>query len=558
MKLKSSFFYTLREDSKDEDSVSSNLLVKAGMMKKISAGIYMFMPLGLKVKDKIENIIREEMNNSGAQELLMPALIPEEEFIKSGRREAFGKDMFTLKDRYDRPYALGPTHEELFVNAATSKIKSYRDMPFNIYQIQDKFRDEIRPRYGLIRVREFTMKDAYSFDKDKEGLKISYDKMKQAYINMFDRMNINYRIVEADGGVMSDNLSEEFHAITDVGEDTLVLCETCDFASNTEVASVISKDINQEKPKTKEIINTPNVKTIDEVVNFLKVDESKTVKTLVYNVDGEVILCLVKGNRELNEVKLRKLLQADRLEMATEEELKSITDADFGSLGPIGISNKIVIDSEVKQMTNFVVGANKTDYHYINVNLTDFEVCISGDIVTIEEGDICPKCGKNIHFKKGIEIGNIFDLGTKYSENLDLRYADENNQLEYVHMGCYGIGPARCMASIVEQNNDDKGIIWPVAIAPYQVGIILIDDKNNEVANELYDTLNKNGIEALLDDRNERAGVKFNDMDLIGIPIKITIGKKINEGLVELKTRDGKIDMEVPLKEIINKIKEII
>ncbi len=561
MKLKNSFFYTIRDDIKDEELISGKLLVKSGMIKKTSSGIYMFMPLGLRVKQKIEDIIRDEMNKAGASEVLMPQLIAGEFFEASGRRNAFGDDMFSLKDRYNRDYVLGPTHEELFVMAAKEKIKSYKDMPFNIYQIGNKYRDETRPRYGLIRTREFTMKDAYSFDIDEKHTKISYQKMATAYNNMFDRMGIDYRVVKADTGAMGGKLSEEYQAVTDIGEDTLVLCDKCAFSSNIEVAPVKALELEKEQPKEMEMIHTPNVHSIEDICDFLKITADKMVKTLVYNVDGEIIMALVKGNRELNETKLRKLLKAQTITLATEEELQKITDASFGSLGPVDIKVKIVIDNEVNNMSNFVTGANKTDYHFINVNVKDFEVYQTGDIVNIKEGDICPYCGGTIYFKKGIEIGNLFDLGTKYSESLGLYYLDENNQQKPVDMGCYGIGTARCMAAIIEQNHDDKGIVWPMSVAPYKVGIVVVDTKDETMmmhALKLYDTLNEMGIDTILDDRSDRVGVKFNDMELIGIPIRITIGKKISDGLIELKTRDGQMDLTCPLEEATDIIYKII
>lgn len=561
MKLKSSFFYTVRDDIKDEDSTSGNLLVRSGMVKKTSSGIYMFLPLGLKVKQNVENIIRDEMNKAGANEVTMPLLIAGEIFEKSGRRHAFGNDMFSLQDRYERDYILGPTHEELFVMAAKEKIKSYRDMPFNLYQIGNKYRDEARPRYGLIRTREFTMKDAYSFDIDEAHTDIAYAKMAKAYNNIFDRMDIDYRVVKADTGAMGGLLSEEYQAVSEIGEDVLVLCDKCNFSSNIEIAEVKGQAFEKEEEKNMELVHTPGAHTINDIVEMLNISIDKTVKTLVCNVDGEIVFALVKGNRELNDTKLRKLLNAKEVEMATEEELQTVTDASFGSLGPLNIKAKIVIDNEVSTMSNFVVGANKTDYHYINVNLKDFEIYKTGDIINIEEGDTCPNCGGNIYFKKGIEIGNIFKLGTKYSESLGLYYLDENNEQKPVDMGCYGIGTARCVAAVVEQHNDEKGIIWPLEIAPFKVGIVLINSKDetmNKIANKIYDELNNQGIDTLLDDREERPGVKFNDMDLIGLPIKITIGKKASEGIVELKTRDGKIDIECSIDDIYHKIKEII
>lgn len=557
MRLSNSFFYTLRENVKDEESTSGNLLVRSGMVKKTSSGIYMFMPLGLKVKQKVENIIREEMNKAGALEMLMPSLLPSEVYEKAGRRDAFGDDMFSLKDRYKRDYVLGPTHEELFVMAAKEKIKSYRDMPFNLYQIADKFRDEARPRYGLIRTREFTMKDAYSFDKDEESLNVSYQKMTTAYHNIFDRLGLDYRVVKADTGAMGGLLSEEYQAVTEIGEDTLVLCDSCDFSSNIEIAQVKKCKEEKELEKSKEKIHTPNVCSIEDIVSFLNIDINKTVKTLVYNVDGEIIFALVKGNRELNDTKLRKLLGAKSIEMATSEELKEITSAQFGSLGPIGINAKIVIDNEVSTMKNFVVGANETNYHYINVNLSDFEVFKTGDIVNIKEGDVCPNCGGKIYFKKGIEIGNTFKLGTKYSESLDLYYLDEENISKPVVMGCYGIGSARCISALAEQKSDEFGLVFPRNVAPFEVGIILINKDDENIANKIYENLLENKFDVLLDDRNERPGVKFKDIDLIGVPIKIIVGKKAKEGLVEFKTRDGKINKEIKIENILKEIEKI-
>ena len=521
----------------------------------------MFMPMGLRVKRKIENIIREEMDRAGANEVLMPALIPSEIFHKSHRYDSFGPDMFKLNDRNNREFCLGPTHEELFVMAASEKIKSYRDLPFNIYQIQDKFRDEARPRFGLIRTREFTMKDAYSFDTNGETGEVSYQKMVTAYKNSFDRMGIDYRIVRADTGVMGGDLSEEFQAVTDIGEDVLVMCDSCDFGSNIEVAPVKAEAFEKEEAKQMKLIETPGAKSIEDIVSLLNIDIKKTVKTLVYNVDGEIVFALVKGDRDLNDTKLRKLLNAESVEMATEEELKTVTDASFGSLGPIGVKAKIIIDNEVANMSNFVCGANKTGYHYINVNLSDFEIYKQGDIVNIREGDTCPKCGGKIYFKKGIEIGNTFKLGTKYSEALNLNYLDEENHLKPVYMGCYGIGVARCMAAIAEQKADEHGLVWPVSVAPFTVCITIInvkDEIQNNLAMELYEKFNKLGIDVLLDDRDERAGVKFKDAELIGIPYRITVGKKAKDGILELKSRDGKIDTEVSKDKIVDEIKSYL
>lgn len=556
MKLSNSFFYTLRDDVKDEDSISGNLLVRSGMIKKSSSGIYMFMPLGLRVLKNIENIVRDEMNKSGASELLMPSLIHREIYEKSGRAKAFGSSIFELKDRFEKPYVLGPTHEELFVIAAKQKIKSYKDMPFTIYQIQNKFRDEPRPRYGLIRVREFAMKDAYSFDKDYEGLDKSYKIMYNAYKNIFDRMNINYKIVKADTGVMGGLLSEEFQAITSIGEDKLFNCDSCDYASNIEVAECVYKEINKDEKLNMQLVHTPNTKTIEEVSNFLKLPTTKLMKSVVVNADGEIILCLIRGDRELNSVKLSKLINATNIEMATPEEVSKISVQGF--VGPININTRVIVDNEISTMSNFVTGANKEDYHYINVNLSDFKYDIMGDIRLIDESDPCPKCGGKLNLVNGIEIGNTFKLGTKYSECLNLNYLDENNKLNPVVMGSYGIGIGRCMAAIVEQNSDEKGVIWPINIAPFKVVIVPINTKDENqmgYANKLYNELNNIGIDTMLDDRNERPGVKFNDMDLIGIPIRIVVGRTLQEGKVEVKLRNESESINMEIEKIVDYIK---
>ncbi len=562
MRLKNSFFYTLRENIKDEDSTSGNLLVRSGMIKKSSSGIYMYMPLGYKVLKNIENIIREEMNNAGAEELLMPVLSNEEYFETSGRLNSFGKEMFKVTDRFNKKYALGPTHEELFTVAASMKVKSFKDLPFNLYQIQNKFRDEARPRYGLIRLREFSMKDAYSFDKDEQGLSESYTNMYNAYKKIFGRLGINYKIVRADTGKMGGTLSEEFQAITDIGEDTIVLCDKCDFASNLEVcSSMVMESESREKILEKDLIKTPNAKTIEEVSEYLKEAKNKLVKTMIYKIDNKFYAVLVKGDSVINEDKLAKLMDAKEVELASEDEIKKKLKLNIGFIGPIGLNIPIIIDNEIEVMTNFIVGANKIDYHYKNVNLTDFEYSFKGDIKNVKEGDACPNCGGKLYFKKGIECGNIFKLGTKYSESFDLKYLDSENKLIPVQMGCYGIGLGRCLASIVEQRNDEKGIIWPISVAPYKVAIVVIDTLNvdqMDAANHLYKELKDLGIDTILDDRDIRPGVKFNDLDLIGIPIRITIGKKIVEHIVEIKKRSEEEVKETSIFDVIYHIQDII
>lgn len=562
MKLKNSFFYTIRENIKDEDSISGNLLVRSGMIKKTSSGIYMYLPLGLKVLENIKKIVREEMENAGSEEVLMPCLVNEEFYSKSNRLSSFGNDMFSLSDRYDKKYVLGPTHEEVFTIAALSKVKSFKDLPFNLYQINTKFRDESRPRYGLIRVREFLMKDAYSFDKDLEGLDNTYNAMFNAYKKIFARLGINYRIVKADTGSMGGLLSEEFQAITDIGEDTVVFCESCDYSTNIEVCECISSNTeSSEKKLEKDLVETKDAKTIEEVAKYLNEAESKLVKTLLYKIGDELYAVLVKGDSEVNELKLEKLFPGKEVRLAYEDEIKGRVNTCIGYVGPIDINIPVIMDNEVALMVNFIVGANKKDYHYKNVNIEDFKVDITADIRNIKEGDICPKCGKKLIFKKGIEIGNTFKLGTKYSESFNLMYTDKDNTLKPVVMGCYGIGIGRCLSAIVEQNNDENGIIWPMSIAPYKVAIVVVDIKNEfqmELANHLYQTFKEAGIETLLDDRNERAGVKFNDMDLIGIPIRITIGRKADEHIVELKRRTEDEINEISAFDILYKVQDII
>ncbi len=558
MKLKNSYFYTLREDVKDEDSVSGNLLVRSGMIKKVGAGIYMYLPLGLKVFNNIQNIVKEEMNKAGAEELLMPSLVPQEIYEASGRVNIFGSSIFKLNDRNNRPMVLGPTHEELFTIAAKSMVKSYKDLPFTLYQSADKFRDEPRSRYGLVRVREFFMKDAYSFDKDEEQLDKSYKAMFNAYKNIFDRIGVNYKIVKSSTGAMGGTLSEEFQALTDLGEDVLVLCDSCDYASNIDIASFKKKEDLEDELKL-EMVETPNMKTIDEVASFLNVNKSKTVKAMLMNINGELVAFFIRGDRELNETKVCKLFNVNEISFANDELIAS-SNCVPGFTGPIGLNCKVVIDEEVLTMKNFVVGANKEGYHFINCNVKDFKYDLVFDITNVLEGDVCPICGGKIYFKKGIEIGNTFKLGDKYARSLGLTYLDEENKEQYVTMGCYGIGIGRILASVVEQNNDSKGIIFPMSIAPYKVCIVYNSNDENSclVANDIYEKLTNLKIDTILDNRDVRLGVKFNDMDLIGIPIRITIGKKLVDNLVEVKKRWEENSLDVNVLEVVSYIEKLV
>ncbi len=561
MKLKNNYFFTLKENVKDEDSISGNLLVRSGMIRRTSSGIYMFLPLGNKVLENIKKIIREEMNKKGATELLMPSLIQEDVYVASGRRERFGKDMFSFKDRFDKNYCLGPTHEELFTMAASYYIKSYKNLHFNLYQIGDKFRDEPRPRFGLLRVREFLMKDAYTFDSNELGLDLSYKDMYEAYKNIFNRMKLNYLVVESDSGAMGGMLSEEFQAINKIGEDKLVFCTKCSYTSNIDIAYSKQEFIkNDEKEKKLEKTYTPNMKTIEEISTFMNEVPNKFIKSLIYKTDKYFVMVLVSGDEEINETKLKRVLKTSVLELASEEEIASIGYIK-GFIGPIDAKIKVIADNKIKYIKNGITGANKKDYHLKNVNLKDFNVDQYADITFVKPGERCPICGEKLSFENGVEIGNLFKLGTKYSESMNLYFPNELGELKPVYMGSYGIGLGRCIASIVEEHHDEKGIIWPIEVAPFKVGIVLIDPKNEKILNEgnaLYGKLNSLGIETLLDDRGERPGVKFNDMDLIGLPIRIVIGNKINEGIVEYKNRNSNQVFELSINEAINKIKETI
>ena len=558
MRLKDAYFYTLREDARDEDSISGNLLVKAGFIKKTSAGVYMMLPLGLRVQNKIESIIRKHMNETGAQEVKMPALIAAEYYEDSGRMKGFGPSIFKLKDRTNKDMVLGPTHEELFAYAAKSMIRSYKNMPFNLYQFQTKFRDEPRARFGLVRVKEFVMKDAYSFDADENGLDVSYKKMFDAYKKSFDEMGINYRIVKADTGIMGGLLSEEFQAIAPLGEDTLIYCDNCSYSSNIEVSKVIARELNKnEEEKELREVETPHCESIEKVAKYLDLPLEKTLKALIMNVDGKLTVFFINGERELNESKVLKLLNATEIGFA-DDELIASSNAVPGYCGPIGLDCRVVIDNEVLNMRNFCCGANRNGFHFINVNPKDIRYDLVGDIVNAMDGDVCPVCGRPLNFAKGIEVGNTFKLGTKYSKAMGLQYADVSNKLQDVWMGSYGIGIGRTMAAIVEQNHDDKGIIWPENIAPYKAIVLLMnskDEKQTELAENVYETLQENGIEVILDDRDERPGVKFNDAELIGIPYRITVGKKAADGIMEFKARNSDEILDLTLEEIIDRLK---
>lgn len=564
MYMSKMFLPTRREVQAEAEALSHQLMLRAGLMRKIASGVYSYLPLGYKAIRNIEKIVREEMDKAGAQELLMPALLPAEPYQQTGRWDIYGPLMFRLKDRNERDFLLGPTHEEIFTETVKAEVKSYRQLPLNLYQIQTKYRDELRPRFGVMRGREFIMKDAYSFDRDQKGLDESYAKMYDAYVNIFDRCKLDYIIVDADSGSIGGSNSQEFMVKSDVGEDTIVFCKKCGYAANIEKAEckVDSSLQNDEELLEKEKIHTPNVGKIEDVEKLLKVETKKFIKTILYKANDKVVAVLVRGDREVNEVKLYNFLGCKDLEMADAETVKKITGAEVGFAGPIGLNAEVYADLEVAQMRNFIIGANETDYHIKNVNVDrDFKVIKFVDLRNIAKGDSCPACGAEIGIAQGIEVGHIFKLGTKYSKALDCTYIDEDGKEKLMIMGCYGIGISRAVAAIIEQNSDENGIIWPLSIAPYKVIVVpvMASDKTQfDLAEKVYNDLISMGIETIIDDRDERAGVKFKDADLIGIPVRVTVGKKAGEGIVEIKERKENQVTEVEVVKCIEYIKKLL
>lgn len=559
MKMSNMLISTLREVPAEAEIDSHKLMLRSGMMRKMAAGIYNYMPLGLKVLKKVEDIVREEMDAAGAQEFLASAMIPAELWQESGRWDAYGAEMFRLKDRGNRDFCLGPTHEEVFTDIARNEIKSYKQLPLNLYQIQTKYRDERRPRFGIMRSREFIMKDAYSFDRNQEGLDVAFNKMHDAYVKIFNRCGLDAKPVQADSGAIGGANSAEFMVKSEVGEDDVVFCDCCNYAANIEKAVCTpEKEEKQDFLELREV-ETPNAKTIEEVAAFFGKDAKKFAKTILFNADGKIVAVMVRGDREINEVKVTNAIgEVNSLELASNEEVQNATNAVVGFAGPIGIKVDILlVDEEVANMYNFIVGANKTGYHLENVNYgRDFEGTV-GDFRNVTAGEKCPDCGGTVTIARGTEVGHIFKLGTKYSEAMNANFIDEDGKEKPFVMGCYGIGVTRTMASIIEQHHDENGIIWPLAVAPYHVSVIPVNVKDEEqvrVANELYDELISMGVEALLDDRNERAGVKFKDSELMGIPMRVTVGKKIGDGEVEFKLRDGEMEV-VKISDVCNIVK---
>ena len=558
MRVSNLFFATQREVPADAEIPSHKLMLRAGLIRKMSSGIYAYMPMGFKVYKNVERVIREEMDRAGAQELIMPALLPAEAYQASGRWEKFGPEMFRMSDRGGRPFCLGPTHEEPFTEAVRDTFRSYKNLPVTLYQIQHKYRDEKRPRFGVIRSREFVMKDAYSFDVDEAGLDKSYKIMYDAYRRIFDRLGLDYTVVDADSGAMGGSGSQEFMVKSPIGEDAICFCDACGYAANEEKASCKEGEADTSAELPIEKIKTPDAKTIEELVAFLNTTPDKFVKTILYNIDGKIVAAMVRGDRDINETKLGNIYDATEMDLASFEDVERITGAKVGFAGPVGLKEKIevVMDSEVALLKNFIVGACETDYHFKNVNVgRDFTPDIVKDIKNVKQGDLCPKCGQPLGMARGVEVGHIFKLGTKYSDSLGCIYLDKEGKEQSMVMGCYGIGVSRTIAAIIEQYNDEDGIKWPAIAAPYKVIVIPTKTNDEEVmalSEKLYNAYIDAGYETLIDDRNERPGVKFKDADLLGIPLRVTVGRRASEGIVELKFRmDGtteEADFETALK----------
>jgi prolyl-tRNA synthetase len=557
---------TAREIPSDAEVASHQLMIRAGMIRKLTSGIYSYLPLGYRVIRKVEQIVREEMNKAGAQEVLLPMVQPVELWQESGRWVHYGKELLRFRDRHEREYCLGPTHEEVITDLVRNDIKTYRQLPRNLYQIQTKFRDEVRPRFGVMRCREFGMKDAYSFDADEAGAEKSYEKMFIAYNNIFNRCGLKFRSVEADSGSIGGKYSHEFMVMADSGEDAIVFCDKCVYAANLEKAEIgepEKKKISEKDWLPLESIHTPEVRTIEEVSAFLKVQPQDIVKTLIFNADGKTCAVLIRGDQDVNEIKVKNYLGAAELELADDEMILKATGAPRGFAGAVKIKTRVIADFSVMNMINFVTGANKEDYHLKNVNIgRDFNIEAFADLRVVKENDFCPRCGGKIKFARGIEVGHVFKLGTKYSKAMKAVYLDKDNQEKIMIMGCYGIGIGRTVAACIEQNYDENGIVWPMPLAPYQVIITPVNVNEVDImkaAESIYSSMLNCGIEVILDDRDERAGVKFKDADLIGIPIRITVGQKnLASGNIELKIRKTGENRLYPLPKIVQEVKILI
>lgn len=562
------FAPTLREVPSEAEIPSHQLMLRAGLIRKTLSGVYSYLHLGYRVIRKIEQIVREEMDRQGGQEVLMPAMQSADIWRESGRWDDYGGEMFRLKDRGGRDVCLGPTHEEIMTITMRDEISSYRQLPKLIYQIQTKYRDEIRPRFGVMRAREFLMKDLYSFDRDAAGLDISYAKMYEAYCRAFDRMGLVYKIVEADSGAIGGTQNHEFMVVSDVGEAGIVYCDGCGYAANVEradaavIGDVPPEDLGESKAK---VTSTPKVRTIDELIGFLGISPRQMVKTMIYMADDEPVAAMVRGDRDVNEIKLRKVLGCKDLELASPEVIEEVTGAPVGFAGPISMARKIriVADYEVPHVADAVVGANQVDAHIVGVRYgLDFTADVVADIRMVEGGDACPSCGKALTGARGVEVGHLFKLGIKYSSVLGANFLDQQGQEHPIVMGSYGIGVSRTVAAIIEEHHDDHGIVWPMSVAPYQVVVVPVntsEPQQVEVAEGIYRELKELGVEVVLDDRDERPGVKFKDADLIGFPVKITIGPKyLAQGKVEISMRRGGEIVAVDIADAARKVHCII
>ena len=564
MKFSNLFIPTLREDPAEAEVISHKLMVRAGMIRKLASGIYSYLPMGLKVLRKVEQIVREEMNRAGAQEIMMPAVQPGELWQESGRWEYYGKELLRFKDRHDRDYCLGPTHEEVVTDIIRKEVRSYRDLPINLYQIQQKFRDEIRPRFGLMRGREFGMKDAYSFDADDAGADKSYQAMFEAYQCLFSRCGLRFSSVEADSGAIGGSYSHEFMVMADTGEDAIANCPQCGYAANTEKAELTAAtDIQTADPgaPAMEKVLTENMKTVEEVTSFLKIPSADLIKTMIFRTEGRTLAVLVRGDREVNPIKLKNIVGGEP-ELATPAMIEELTGAPVGFTGPVALKIPILADYGVKTLGKAVVGANEENYHHLNaVPGRDFSITSYHDLTLAQPGDPCPRCAGSLELNRGIEVGHVFKLGTKYSEAMQAKFLDADGREQYMLMGCYGIGIGRTAAAAIEQNHDENGIIWPMPLAPFEVVVLPLqmqDESVRNAAEKLYRSLLELGLDVLLDDRDERAGIKFKDSDLIGIPLRLSISRKtLAQEQVEFK---GRTDSEVqlwPMTEAPQKIKEM-
>ncbi len=569
MRYSNFFLPTLKEDPADAEVISHKLMVRAGMIRKVAAGIYNYLPLGLRSIRKFESIVRDEMNRAGAIELLMPIVLPGEMWKESGRWDKYGRELLRFKDRAEREFCLGPTHEEIITDIVRKEVRSYKQLPLTLYQIQTKFRDEIRPRFGVMRAREFIMKDAYSFDADDEGADKSYWAMYNAYCQMFVRCGLEFRPVLADTGNIGGSFSHEFMVLAPTGEDVIMSCNRCDYAANLELTEIgewgMSEAVTRSGgEKTVQEIHTPGLKTVEQVASFLKVEPSRLIKTLIIETDNEPVAALVRGDHELSLVKLKKAIGADTTEFATSKRIEEITKGPLGFSGPVGIKIRIIADGSIKRIRNAVTGANKSDYHLINVNPgRDFEVNQFADIRTALPGDHCPRCAEGVlRSSRGIEVGHVFKLGTKYSESMNATFVDANGKERLFIMGCYGIGIGRTIAAAIEQNYDENGIVLPLSLAPYEVVVLPLNMKDTQVksvAEDVYKKLSDLGVDVLIDDREESAGVKFKDADLIGIPIHVTVGPKtLKEDAVEIKLRKGGVSKKVKIEKVEKEIETIL